>query len=253
MSSPIWTRCEGPSSLRRIRVLAWRVVESQHIVSTRKLVDSDEEQGVLEDLIEQSKPPLRPAEAELHYLLFTPFRYPPLRYGSRFGRRSERGIFYASLTDRTAFSEVAYYRWLFLQGTHADLAPLYVDLTLFSAEIDAARGVDLTEPPFTAFQAQLADKGSYGWSQPLGTAMREAGVEAFVFRSARDPKGGRNLGVFEPSAFARSAPTSSQAWLCVVSDAAVELQRRDPLQPRQTYRFERSDFEVDGELPYPGG
>lgn len=252
MSSPIWTQCEGSSRLCRLELTAWRVVEAQHVVSTRKLVDSDAEQGVLEDLIEQGKPPLRPAEAELHYLLFTPFRYPPLRYGSRFGTRTERGIFYGSASGRTAFAEVAYYRWLFLDGTRAALAPLYVDLTLFSAEISASAGVDLTAPPFGAFAEQLASKVSYAWSQPMGTAMRAAGVEAFVFRSARDPSAGDNIGVFEPSAFASRVPTSSQAWLCSVSPQAVEVQRRDPLAPREVHRFERRDFEVEGALPYPG-
>ena len=58
MSRSIWTRCEGSSRLRAIEADAWRVVESQHIVSTRKLVDSDAEQAVLEELIDRVKPPM---------------------------------------------------------------------------------------------------------------------------------------------------------------------------------------------------
>ena len=91
MSSNIWTRCAGTSSVGTLRVDPWRAVEGQHVISTRKLVDTDDEQRVLEELLEGSKPPLRPDESELHYLLFTPFRYPPLRWGSRFGTRAERG------------------------------------------------------------------------------------------------------------------------------------------------------------------
>ena len=74
MSRSIWMRCEGSSRLRLLELDAWRVVESQHIVSTRKLVDSDEEQTVLEDLIEKVKPPAPVGDSftGLHYLLMTP-------------------------------------------------------------------------------------------------------------------------------------------------------------------------------------
>src|SRR3989442_14754439 len=81
MSSSIWTRCEGRSRLRRLRGEAWRVVEDQYLFSTRKLVGSDAEQRVLEELLEAAKPAA--AARGLHYLLSTPFRYPPLTRGSR--------------------------------------------------------------------------------------------------------------------------------------------------------------------------
>ena len=74
MSSSIWTRCAGGSEIVALRLEPWRVVEGQHQVSTRKLVASDAEQAVLEDLIETVKPG-RLAPARLHYLLATPFRY----------------------------------------------------------------------------------------------------------------------------------------------------------------------------------
>jgi hypothetical protein len=47
MSSSIWTRCAGDSELRPLRLSPWRVVESQHQISTRKLVDSADEQALL--------------------------------------------------------------------------------------------------------------------------------------------------------------------------------------------------------------
>ena len=91
MSSSIWTQCAGDSRQRPLRLSAWRVVEAQHQVSTRKLVDTLEEQSLLEDLIDAAKPP-DPTQGRLHYLLSTPFRYPPLRHGSRFGTRHEPGL-----------------------------------------------------------------------------------------------------------------------------------------------------------------
>ncbi|MBL1294479.1 MAG: RES domain-containing protein, partial [Thiotrichales bacterium] len=54
---------------------AWRVVEHQYTVSTRKLVDTKDEQSILEDILEASKPPYPKATEKLHYLLKTPFRY----------------------------------------------------------------------------------------------------------------------------------------------------------------------------------
>src|SRR3954469_13342301 len=107
MSSSIWTRCAGESELRALTLSPWRVVESQHQVSTRKLVDTAEEQALLEDMIDRVKPPDLTG-GSLHYLLFTPFRYPPLNHGSRFGTRRERGIWYGSSDRRTAFAEVSY-------------------------------------------------------------------------------------------------------------------------------------------------
>src|SRR5690606_29208472 len=128
MSSSIWTQCAAGSELRPLRLEPWRVVEAQHRVSTRKLVDSAAEQAVLEELIEGSKPPI-PADGRLHHLLATPFGYPRLRHGSRFRTRHERGIWYGSESRRTAFAEVAYYRLLFLEGTRAELGPVTTQLT----------------------------------------------------------------------------------------------------------------------------
>ena len=81
MSPSIWTQCAGASRIRALKLTAWRAVEAQHQVSTRKLVDSLEEQQLLESLIDAVKPPA-PHGARFHYLLSTPFRYPPLRHGS---------------------------------------------------------------------------------------------------------------------------------------------------------------------------
>src|SRR5882762_5938398 len=147
MSSSIWTECAVSSEIRSLSASPWRVVEAQHQVATRKLVDSDEEQAVLEDVLERYKPPLQAGE-RLHYLLSTPFRYPPLRNGSRFGTRRERGIWYGAETLRSAFAEVAYYRLLFLEGTRADLGLVETDLTVFQARVRTRRGLDLTRLPF---------------------------------------------------------------------------------------------------------
>src|SRR3954452_2053811 len=131
MSSSIWTRCAGDSELHALRRSPWRVVEAQHQLSTRKLVASAEAQELLEELLERVKPP-DDTHGRLHYLLFTPFRYPPLRHGSRFGSRHERGIWYGAEDRRTAFAEVAYYRLLFLEGSRAELGEVTTALSAFT-------------------------------------------------------------------------------------------------------------------------
>ena len=92
MSLDIWMRCEGPSRLSALLLTAWRVVEAQHKVSTRRLVDTLDEQRLLEQIVDEVKPPIPagPGFAGLHYLLSTPFRHPPLRHGSRFGSSGTR-------------------------------------------------------------------------------------------------------------------------------------------------------------------
>ena len=249
MSSSIWTRCAGDSERRPLRLSPWRVVESQHQVSTRKLVRSLEEQELLEELIEGAKPPAV-AGPSLHYLLATPFRYPPLAHGSRFATRNERGLWYGAESVRTAFAEVAYYRFLFLAGTEAELGTLTTELTAFTVLARSEHGVDLVEPPFDAHRAEIAHPASYAASQALGAAMRAAGVEMFRYPSARDPAGGACVGVFTPAAFGRAKPRALETWLCTVDASAAEFSKRD-FFARDAVVFAREVFLVDGELPAP--
>ena len=249
MSSSIWTRCAGDSEIRPLRGSPWRVVEAQHQVSTRKLVDSAEEQALLEELIDRAKPPDL-TSGRLHYLLFTPFRYPPLPHGSRFGTRNERGIWYGSLERRTAFAEVAYYRLLFLEGSKAQLGTVTTPLTAFTARVRTTRGIDLVEKPFDAHRRAISSPTSYSASQSLGAAMRAAGVEAFRYPSARDGEGGVGFAVFVPTVFGNAKPRSFETWYCAASRDRVEITQADYFK-RESFAFPRAQFLVQGVLPAP--
>jgi len=219
-------------------------------VATRTLVDSSDELDILEELIETRKPPSSaPRRRALHFLLHTPFRYPPLRHGSRFGTAAEPSLWYGSKELETAFAETAYYRFLFLEGTAAVLAPIHAVVTAFRAEVATPRGIDLTRPPYDAYRAKISSKSDYRASQALGKAMREAGVQAFRYSSARVEKG-TNLALFSVQAFSSPTPTSVQNWHTVTDRAAMELTSLDVLR-RTSLRFERSSFEVAGRLPLP--
>ena len=252
MSPSIWTQCAERFEPTKLAGSAWRAVESQHVTSTRKLVDSDDEQQVLESLIDTAKPPWPTGRRfiGLHYLLATPFRHPPLRYGSRFGTRQERGIFYCADMQATVLAEKAYYVLLFLEGTAADIAPLTRPLTLFEIRMSTKKGADLLAEPFEPFTDEISSPSTYRASQPLGVAMREAGIAAFRFQSARDPGKGANLGLFEP-VFTTKKPLHAEQWICTASRARVELQP-GPAVMRSRTSFQREAFEVDGAFPSPG-
>ena len=249
MSSSIWTRCAGDSRVAPLTLSSWRVVEAQHLVSTRKLVDSNEEQVLLESLIDRVKPPEKTG-TRLHYLLFTPFRYPPLRHGSRFGTRREPGIWYGSMDRRTAFAEVAYYRMVFLEGSAASLGTVETALTAFSANVRATRGIDLTQSPFDHHRGAISSPTSYTSSQALGNAMRADAVQAFRYFSARDAENGVNVGVFSPAAFGSSRPKGFETWHCAASNRRVDFAQRDYFK-RVSFTFPREQFLVDRELPSP--
>lgn len=252
MSPSIWTECGAASSVRALSARAWRAVEAQHVSSTRKLVDSDAEQEVLEELVDRAKPPRPEGEefAGLHYLLSTPFRYPPLRHGSRFASRHERSLFYGAESKRTLLAEVAYYRLLFLKGTRAELAPVEVELSVFAVPVRTRRGVDLTRGPFRAQEGRISDPADYAASQRLGAEMRAAGVEAFRYRSARDRERGTNVGVFTPRAFDSARPRALETWRSVATRERVEFAKKDFFR-KEAHAYEREEFELGGRLPSP--
>jgi len=227
------------------------VVEAQFRNSTRKLVDSDEEQRVLEELLDaRAKLPVPAGFEGLHYLLYTPFRHPPLRNGSRFGSRRERGILYAARELPTVFAEVAYYRLLFLEGTSASLSPLMVDLTAFSFRIAATRGVDLTGPPYRRFEDRISSPVSYADSQRLGAEMRADGVQACLYVSARAQGRSVNLAVFE-NVFRPRRPLEEERWSCIAARDRVEFRAQRLTGREEVHAFERLQFLVRGRLPAP--
>jgi hypothetical protein len=245
----IWAACREavvPSSLEGELI---RVVESQEQIATRTLVDDLAEQALLEDLLEMSKPPAPADSSHLDYLLSSPFRYPPLEYGSRFGTRREPSLFYGALDIAPALAETAYYRLVFWSGM---LIPppagrLTTEHTLFAASYATRRGLRLHEPPFSAYTAALVNPKSYRDTQLLGGNMREAGIEAFIYRSARDPDEGLNIALFSVAAVARPTPLWKQSWLCDTRNEEVAFYNKT----QGTRLYQRAQFLVDGVLPSP--
>lgn len=244
----LWQQCGLEAAVGPIRGELYRIVESQEQVATLGLVDSLDEQSLLEEMLEAVKPPLPPETRGLHYLLATPFRYPPLRHGSRYGRRHEPALFYGSLGPHTCLAECAWYRLLFWHGMEAPPSRrIRTRHTLFQVAYAAQRGLRLQEAPCAAHRTTLAHPADYTATQALGTAMREAGIEAFEFPSARCPERGVNVALFTPSALAATRPTYTEEWWCDVDGEQVTFLNA---ATRHTQGFAASLFHVDGRLPF---
>lgn len=247
----IWQTCAGAEQITPLRGRLVRLVESQGQVATLKLVDTLEEQALLEQLLESSKPPLPRSDEPLHYLLHTPFRYPPLRWGSRYGRRHEPSLFYAACRLDTAMAETAFYRFALWHGmaTPPPSGRILSEHSSFEARYQVERGIHLQLPPFAEHRARLTDRSDYRVTQQLGSDMREAGVEAFEFPSARCPLQGLNVALYAPSAFSERRPRNLTAWLCeTTADYVAFKQAQMADTPRQ---FPLELFLVDGRLPQP--
>jgi hypothetical protein len=243
----IWAACRDAAVPKALEGELIRIVESQEQIATNALVDSLDEQALLEEMLDANKPPAPPGTAHLHYLLAAPFRYPPLKYGSRFGVRQEPSLFYGSKDLSAALAETAYYRFLFWSGMEQPPpgGGLTTELTVFGAGYRFKRGLCLHEEPFVRFEKQLVDPRRYTDTQELGANMRAAEIEGFEYLSARDPDGGINIALFTASAFSHSSPVWQEHWICNVGDAEVSFYSKG----YETRLYQKELFLVDGELP----
>lgn len=237
----IWKECDGIQFSISLDLEPWRIVEAQHISSSRDLVESREEHDILEELLERSKPQLTDNK---HYLIVTPFRYPPLNYGSRFGNTYEPSLWYGSVSLQTAFAEVAFYRLKFFEDTDAHLDYIELPMTAFKAYIKTKNGVDLTQSPFKKYQDKISNNLSHEHSQQLGSEMREAKIEAFIFTSARDKAMGQNIGAFTSDVFKMKEQqyiTDMQNWRCMANQNVIEF-TRDEISCRKHMEFSKDGF-----------
>ncbi|NTG49300.1 RES family NAD+ phosphorylase [Agrobacterium rhizogenes] len=245
MSLPIWTPDALSSEARPMSGRYWRLVEAQHQVSTLKLVDTLEEQALLETLLEESKPALPPECAGLDYLLATPFRYGAIYpYGSRFRRAGRTlGVFYASEQVETALAEMSFYRLLFFSDSPETPLPANAaEYTAFAAVIATKQAVDLTLPPLERDREAWADPLNYEACQSLADAARAGKVDAILYQSVRDPKGGKNIALLTAHAFAAREPVERQTWRIRLSPAGVQALCEFP---KARLGFARSDFGDD--------
>ena len=248
MSGNIWLQCQGAKQIKPIKGTLHRLVESQILATTMGFVDDLDEQFLLEQMIDETKPNYPPDAENLHYLLKTPFRYPPLDWGSRFGRKHEPSLFYGAQETHTVLAESAYYRlvfWHSMQGTPCK-NKITTEHSLFSVDYQTEQSIDLTQPPFAQYNPQLTHTSDYSSSQNLGSDMREAEVEAFIYSSARCQ--GTCIALFSSAPFVQQKPQDISQWLCETKADKISFKRTDE---HKIHRFEFELFAIEGELPMP--
>jgi len=246
----IWQSCDGAKQLCHIKGTLFRLVESQEQIATLGYVDTIEEQALLEEMLETTKPNHKEDLSAYHYLLSTPFRYPPLKWGSRFGGRDQPSIFYGGTSAHVTLAEAAYYRFIFWGSMAA--APVKPQLisehSLFSVNYQSQQGIRLQTAPFDKYQHQISHPNQYSTTQQLGAAMRESAVEVFEYPSARDPQQGNCVGLFTAQAFKQKKPNSNAQWLCETNANEVIFK---PLDANSIIRFKLENFLVNSQLPQP--
>lgn len=227
----------------------WRMVETQEAAASLTLVDSMEEQGALEQLLDEVKPPYRPGTEGMHYLLKTAFRYPPLQYGSRFGTRLMQSFFYASETYETVLAETAYYRFVFLEHMQESYDSGFdSNHSLFSVSLKSSQSLDLCADQYAPIKSQVADPQAYAFCQAVGDwAVNHGGVGLIRYPSARHDDG-VNIAVAEPDSIRSKAPNSRQAWLCRTTSQKISFSSREERFP---HTFFLEQFLINGQLPSP--
>jgi hypothetical protein len=245
MSLPIWTPDALSSEAHLFEGTGWRLVEAQHRVSTLKLADTLAEQQLLEELIEDTKPPIPPDCRHLDFLLATPFRYgAAYPHGSRFRRAGRTpGVFYAAETPTTAVAEIAFYRLLFF--TESPQTPWPTDAaeyTAFSVAMATAAMLDLTAAPLSRDSAAWTALTDYAACQSLADAARAADCDVIRYQSVRDPVMRANFAILSCRAFARPEPVERQTWRIRVGAYGVQALCEFP---RIDIEFALSVFEAD--------
>lgn len=240
---PTWTTAALTPEIRRASGRGWRLVEAQHVVSTMTLVDTLEEQALLEHVLDDSKPRVPEECRHLHYLLFTPFRYGSLYpQGSRFRRAGlTPGVFYASLQLATAVAEMAFWRLVFYAESPETPWPANAgEYTAFSVRFSTRKALDLTRAPLNRDAETWVDPTDYSQCQDLADAARPAGVEVMRYHSAR--ASGVNIALLTCRAFASRKPETTRRWQIHLGPAGA---RAICEFPDERLAFDRTAFARD--------
>lgn len=249
-----WQSIEWEKVIHPIHGTLYRLVESQEQIATRQLVDTLEEQALLEEMLDAAKPPYPENMAHLHYLLKSPFRYPPLKWSSRFGRTFEPSIFYGGCSVDVTLAESAYYRFIFWHSMQTPPPkPIMRSVhTLFSVDYKTEKGVQLQSAPFDQYHDVLRHPSNYSYAQALGTVMRSQHVEIFEYCSARtiqnQAKQGICVGLFTADPFCTNQPKERQQWFCDMSAGEIIFKA---VESSELIRFYLDQFLLDGVLPMP--
>jgi hypothetical protein len=215
-----------------------------------KLVDTLEEQAMLEAVLEPTKPPIPDECQQLDFLLFTPFRYgAPYPHGSRFRRAGVTpGVFYASDTIETAVTEMVFHRLLFFADAPTIPWPLNAgEYTVFSVGYRSDAALDLTRPRLLRDRPLWTHPTNYEACQTLAERARAADVAIIRYASVRaqSDSTARNVALLACRAFSGRSPTSRQTWRFFFANQGV---RAICDRPQRRLEFGRTAFANDARM-----
>ena len=202
-----------PEAFRPYRGQLWRVIEGQYRPATVRIVDTDAEQTVLEEILEASKPPVPEECRHLDYQFWSPFRYGRYPRASRFRRAGRTpGVWYGSEAVITAVIESLWSAVRFYAASPETSLPRNpVTHTAVAAEVETPFAADLTEATLAGL-GRWEDPDDYADCLDLADQVRKTGGEAIRYRSVRDPEARANVAVLHCAGFAKAAPVTSQTW-----------------------------------------
>lgn len=243
----MWTPAALQSEARAWAGDIWRAVESQAKSSTMRLTDTLEEQKLLEEILEWSKPNLPDECRGLHYLLAAPFRYVPYPHGSRFRRAGQReGAFYGAEAVSTVIAEISFYRLLFFAEAPGALLPSApVEHTMFAVGCSTDLSLNLCVPPLNGDAPLWRHPTEYASCQDLADLARGIGVQVIRYSSVRGPASGMNCALLSAKAFAEKIPKAEQTWHVFPGHYSVRAWCENP---RFAVEFRREDFGNDPRL-----
>jgi hypothetical protein len=200
------------------------MVETQYVTATMRLVDSADEQRVLEELLETSKPPLPHQAIGSHYLLAAPFRYVPPT-GSRFRAVNSPGIWYGADDAYCACAEIAYWRQRFLLDSAGLMKQsISTEHSMYEASVQG-RALNLLSHPWVLAQKHWMHPGDYTETQKLATLVRDSQTEVTWIRYASVRASDHVCAaVFDPRSLTMVTPDGRyEQWHCHTTAERVTL------------------------------
>lgn len=224
-----------PETFDPYRGNLWRVIEGQYRASTMRIVDTNAEQSVLEDVLEASKPPVPEPCRHLDYQFWSPFRYGCYPRASRFRRAGPTpGVWYGAEEVLTAVAESVWGSLRFFRASPDTPMPRWpVEHTAVMADIRVGKSIDLTTPDMQD-QGKWDAADDYTDCLDLADRARDAECQAIRYRSVRDPDHNANVAVLDCAGFAQPAPIATQEWHLMLTP---ELVRAHCETLRQRYQF----------------
>ena len=236
-------RARGPGTARRQRPATGRKPGADRDASGS--CGSLAEQAVLEDLLEACKPRLPQPAADLHYLLATPFRYPPLqvRFAIRSPHRAEPVLCVARASvpcwPRPRITDSCSGRaW-----QTAPTAPLTTQHSCSAPRSRPARGLRLQRPPFDEFRPARASLRVHGdpGAGHADARSRRRGLRVSCRLATRTAASTSRCSRRTRSRLAN--PSFVQPWLCETNGRSRELLLRTRSARPE---FALDTFTVDG-------